>query len=187
MQSTSANLISSYTNDILLYMMTTLRAGLFHVRDHERLLSFVAALTFVVKQQLRHSTDYNELDGMLSAKDITRIQHERKPTGYMFEVIKAYLHVADSKVHVKIDPDMYPCMSGMYHITLRLQELEDQFFHCAALQHIPIPHAFTSHLHLFTVFWLALLPLTLVLHDGVIAFVYMKGWSYGDEPGLTLR
>lgn len=172
------SLIPSYTNDIVLYMLTTLRAGLFHTRDHERLLSFVAALPFVAKQQLRDSTNYNDLDGMLSAKDITRIQQESNPTGYVFEVIKGYLHSADSCVNVKIDPEMYPCMGGMYHMVLRLQELEDQFFHCMALQQIPIPHAFTSHLYLFTVFWLALLPLTLVLHDGFIAFVYLVPVGY---------
>lgn len=170
--------IPSNINDILLYISTTLRAGLWHTRDHERLLSFFAALPYVSKQQLCGSTDYSDLDGLLSAKDIARIQSEKNPTQYMFDVIRAYVYAADSLTNVKIDPHEPASVNGIYLVALELRTLEDQFFECTALQQVPIPYAFTSHLYLFTVFWLALLPLTLVLHDGFVSFVYLLPVGY---------
>jgi len=61
------------------------------------------------------------------------------------------------------------------------------------MKQFPISPAFTLHLRVFTIFWLALLPLTLVLHDGLISFVYVLPISYsiinlliiGDELSNT--
>lgn len=160
-------------DDLCVYIGVSFSKGLWHSRDHERVFSHLAAIPYVAKQTLRGSDDFSELNDMLSPKDILRISESRRPVEYMFGVIKGYLYSADSMIELRIDPTKPPTIMNFLPIIISLRDYESLLHECHLLQAIPIPSAFTCHLYLFTVFWLMLLPLTLVIHDGFVSFLYL--------------
>lgn len=165
-------------DDVCVYVGVSFRKGLWHNRDHERFYSHLTAIPYVAKQALRGSDDLSELNEMLSPKDILRISESRRPVDYMFEVIKGYLYSADSMKDLKIDPTKPPTILNFLPIIVSLRDYELLLYECHLLQAVPIPSAFTSHLYLFTVFWLTLVPLTLVIHDGFVSFLYLVPVGY---------
>lgn len=170
--------IPPIVDDICIYFGVTFANGLWHARDHERFFSHLAAIPYVAKQTLRGSDNFSELSEILSPKDLLRVAAANNPVEYLFEVVKGYLYSADSKIDLKIDPGKPPTILNFLPLTINIREYERLLFECGLLQSVPIPSAFTSHLYLFTVFWLMLLPLTLVIHDGFVAFLYLVPVGY---------
>lgn len=170
--------IPPIVDDICIYFGVTFAQGLWHARDHERFFSHLAAIPYVAKQTLRGSENISELTEILSPKDVLRVTAAHNPVEYVFEVLKGYLYSADSKIDLKVDPGKPPSILNFLPLTINVREYERLMFECRLLQTVPIPSAFTSHLYLFTVFWLALLPLTLVIHDGFVSFLYLVPVGY---------
>lgn len=165
-------------DEVSIFMSLTFAKGLWHQRDHERFFSYLACIPYVAKQSLRESRDFSELDGMLSAKDVLRITGAANPVEYMFSVLRGYMFSSNSLKDLKIDPTQPAATFNIVVIMNALRTYEQLLFECDSLRAVPIPAAFTNHLYLFTCLWLTLIPLTLVLHDGFVSFVYLVPVGY---------
>lgn len=165
-------------DEVSIFMSLTFPKGLWHQRDHERFFSYLASIPYVAKQTLRERRDFSELDAMLSPKDVLRVTTEPKPVEYMFSVLRGYMFSATSLTDLTVDHAQPVATFNIVVIMNALRKYEDLLFECDSLRAVPIPAAFTNHLYLFTCLWLMLLPLTLVLHDGFVAFLYLVPVGY---------
>lgn len=160
------------------HVTMTCTRGVWHQRDRERILSFTAALPFVMKQHLRGSRDVSEVDEMLSPRDVLAISEAPNMPLYMLDTLSAYMMEVDTQI-LTIGPAILWTFGGASVMMIsQVSTIEAAFFDCVNLLRFPIAPAFTRHLQLFTAFWLAILPLTLVVHDGFLSFLYLIPIAY---------
>lgn len=172
------SVIPPLVDDLSFNIMMAMREGMWHQRDHERILSHIAAVPYIAKQFLRDSSDFSELRGMLSDKDILKVNEANNPIDYVFGVINAYIYTADAAIGLKRNIGEAPNDNSFLVTMYNVQDYEYALRECQLLRDIPTPKAFTSHLYIGIGFWLALLPLTLVLHDGFLSFLYLVPIGY---------
>lgn len=154
------------------------REGLWHQRDRQRILSHLAAFPYALKQQLRQSRDVSDFQHMLDAQDLATIKAAKNMPGCIMHVINGYFNELDARLfHNDFDGNG---TLGFVLLNLigSLAPLESNVGACGIIQKFPMPPAFTTHLQLFTIFWLAVLPLTLVQHDGFVSFLYLVPIGY---------
>ncbi|KAI0558539.1 Bestrophin/UPF0187 [Gracilaria domingensis] len=154
------------------------KRGLWHERDRERLLSHVAALAFAAKLKLRFSRDTEELNDILSAQDKAAFDEADDLFAHGIDVVFAYLNTADCAHAHLTQVNESPMTASVYNMGYTIWELEGAMAHCVALRKFPMCESFTTHLKVFTFFWLALLPLSLVSFNGFLAFLYIIPISY---------
>lgn len=147
--------------------------GLWHQRDLERLLSHLAALPYAVMQHLRGSRDVSVLDGILSSKDIAAVADAPELPAHIMHVILAYINKADADQMAKNADMMTTFGSALLMIHANITQLEEALLECEAIRKFPISPPFTMHLQIYTSFWLALLPFTLVIFNGFLSFIYI--------------
>lgn len=153
--------------------------GTWHERDRERIFSLVAAAPYAAKMQLRkNNNDVSGLADILSEKDLRVLLEAPNPLFHVFTILYAYLNSADSASE-QVTTLKQPAY-GMTSVAISeaMLAVETAFDDCVAIKEFPISPSFTLHLRLFTIFWIALLPLTLVLHDGFILFLYVLPIAY---------
>lgn len=149
-----------------------------HQRDRERLLSHVAAIPFVAMLHLRGSRDVDVLNDILSPRDLVALAEADDLPTHVLHVVHGYLNAVDAnKLSESISMDS-TFGTALFVIQLVLPELENALEECDAIRKFPISPAFTLHLQIFTVFWLALLPLKLVLFHGFISFLFIVPIGY---------
>lgn len=164
----------------------TCRRGLWHERDRERILSYAAALPYAIKHHLRGSRDLSELRGILSEKDLFTLTKAPIIPLHIYDVLSAYMMEVDSTLLSAPTSILSTFGAASVMLTNNLPNMEVGFFGCNNLLKFPIAPAFTKHLELFTAFWLALLPLTIVLHDGFLSFLYLIPIGYSILKLLDL-
>lgn len=157
---------------------TCFRRGLWHQRDRERLLAHLAAFPFAVKQTLRSSRDTSELVDILSRKDLQMLSEAPRFTTHILNVIHAYVNEADARFLPENEDIKSTFGASVYTLQTYLPEIESKIGDCDRLRKYPISPAFTAHLRLFTMFWLALLPLYSASHDGFLSFIYLVPIGY---------
>lgn len=152
-----------------------------HQRDRERIFSFISAVPYVAKMSMRRdfSSVDDELGGILCADDIQSLKEVVDPMYYVFNILYGYVHCANRTPHtslckLKVSPNSDAAFSFLYS----LWDVEKGINLCLASQVYPISVAFTLHLRLFTAFWLALLPLSLVIFGGFTSFAYIVPLGY---------
>lgn len=147
--------------------------GMWHHRDLERLLAHLAALPYAIMMHLRGIRDVSCFDGILSAKDIAAVADAPELPGHIMHVILAYINHADAK-HLSANADMMTTFgSALLMINANITQLEDALLECDAIRKFPISPSFTTHLQIYTAFWLLLLPFTLILFNGFLSFIYV--------------
>lgn len=121
---------------------------------------------------------HQQLTEILSDSDLDQLLQAPNPMSHVFNVLYAYLNSADGgrKDVTNLEQPAYGMTSSS--LTDTLIAVEQAINKCISVKEFPISPAFTLHLRVFTIFWLALLPLTMVLHDGFIAFVFLLPISY---------
>lgn len=161
---------------IALQFAVSFSRGLWHQRDRERIFGHIIALPYVSKAVLRTAPqerpDLSELEEMLSAKDISAIEESSDPVGHVFQVLYAYYSSVDS-TDITVCPSPPALGPTTYQLLYTLWALEGSFYSCRTIQIYPISESFTLHLRLFTIFWLMLLPLSLVNSYGFISFLFV--------------
>lgn len=172
------SVIRNELENITFKLCACIRPGTFHQRDHDRILSHIVALPIVAKLTLRKSRDLSELDGILSKKDIAAFSEADSILSHAINVLFSYLTYMEPADRLLIDPDQSPLAETGAVMFFQLWSVEQAIMECLRLQEFPVSPAFTTHLQLFTVFWLALLPLTFVLHDGFLSFLYLLPIGY---------
>lgn len=160
------------------YIAMTAKPGLWHERDRERILSFFAAIPYVVKQHLRQSRDISELEGILSPEDLSALGSAPNLPMFCFNVLYAYINSADSVDKNTLRKQSNPFRTAIFGVHYGLWEVERAVEECESLLKFPISKFFTIHLTVFTMYWLAVLPLSLVLHDGFLSFLFMIPIGY---------
>eukprot|EP00737_Agarophyton_chilense_P002425 gb/GEZJ01002761.1/.p1 GENE.gb/GEZJ01002761.1/~~gb/GEZJ01002761.1/.p1 ORF type:complete len:1440 (-),score=182.28 gb/GEZJ01002761.1/:2957-7276(-) len=157
---------------------TVCRKGMWHERDRERLFSHLAALGIAAKMTLRASRDTSELQDLLCADDVAAFNEADNPFAHGIDVIFGYLNTADCAHAELTQVPTCPVNGSIYNMVYTMWDLEATIAECVALQKFPISESFTVHLKIFTFFWLALLPLSLVQFSGFTAFIYIVPITY---------
>lgn len=154
------------------------KQGFCHSRDRERMFSLFAALPFASKQFLRKSKDFSELQGILDPEDLEGITRAGNPVRYCIHILCAYWTSMES-----VDPDtnqskISPFGSLVYNHTYIIWGLERSFTQCKQIRDFQLPTAFTLHLQIFTIIWLALLPVSIVQFYGWLSFIVLIPVGY---------
>lgn len=149
------------------------KRGLWHERDRERLLSYLAALPYAVMLHLRGSRDVSVFGGILSPKDISYLAEAPALHAHIMNVIYAYISKADVKYLPKNSDMMTTFGSALLMIYFNVERLEASLLDCDVIQKFPLSPTFTLHLQIYTIFWLALLPLMLVIFHGFLSFIFL--------------
>ena len=154
------------------------KKGTWHHRDRERLFSFLAALPHVAKLHLRESRDTHEMEKILSPQDVIAFNEADDLFQHCMSVIYAYYnsvdmpHLESSNVHESsLGSSVHSLGEALWNIEKAVQE-------CSALNKFPVSPSFTIHLMVFAVFWLALLPLSIVQLSGFLGFIYVIPIGY---------
>lgn len=143
---------------------------------HERLFSHIESLPYISKQYLRRSNDFSEVERMLGNRDILKVSQAEDPIQYVFCVINSYMQLGDGGKAVKHNvckPVFFT--SIMFFIPNDFEKASHQ---CKPLRDIPTPKPFTSHLFIGILFWLSLLPLTVVISDEFVSYLYLVPIGY---------
>lgn len=160
------------------HVSLTVKRGLWHQRDHERILSYIAAYPIALKQHLRGSRDLSELDGILSPKDLVTLAEAPVLPLRIMDVLSAYMMAIDAE-HLTAPPAItWAFGASCLMLVNNIPTIESSYFGCQSLRKFPIAPAFTKHLQFFTIFWLALLPLPAVTVHGWVTFLYLIPIAY---------
>ncbi|PXF41790.1 hypothetical protein BWQ96_08484 [Gracilariopsis chorda] len=154
------------------------KPGTWHDRDRERLFSHVVALCYAAKFKLRGSRDTSELNEFLSPQDVTAFDESDDFFVHATDVVFGYLNSVDSAHESATQVSTCPLNFTIYTLGYTLWGLEWTIQECAAIHQFPISPSFTTHLKVFTFFWLALLPLSLISFSGFLSFLYIIPISY---------
>lgn len=154
------------------------KPGTWHDRDRERLFSHVVALCYAAKLKLRGSRDTSELNTFLSPQDVAAFDMSDDLFVHATDVVFGYINSVDSAHESAAQVSTCPFGAAIYSLGYTLWALEGTIQECSAIHKFPISPAFTTHLKLFTFFWLALLPLSLISFSGFLSFLYIIPISY---------
>lgn len=152
--------------------------GYWHPRDRERIFSYLVALPFVAKAQLRDSRDLSELERILSSKDLLAIEQAHNMPSHICDVLDAYIHHIDATTCNSASSLKTTFGAACISLTQDVDQIEMDIVACEVLKKFPISVAFTSHIQYFTAFWLALLPPTLVGFHAWVSFFYLAPIGY---------
>lgn len=154
------------------------KQGTWHDGDRERLLSHLVALCYAAKLELRESRDTTELHAILSHQDVRAFDESEDFYGHAIDVIFGYINSIE-RVHADtVQVPFCPFKSSKYATILVLRGLDHSMGECISIHKHPIPKSYTIHLKLFTFFWLALLPMSLIQFAGFLSFLYIIPISY---------
>lgn len=152
--------------------------GLWHQRDRERIFSHFAALPFVTKETLRKSRDLSEIEDLLDLHDLQALAEAPDMPFHCISVILSYLHSEDSIDSEVVESGLRSIGTAIHTTIYNIWYVEKAITECIGMQRFKISPSFTIHLQLFTFFWLMLLPLSLVVHDGFLSFVFLLPIAY---------
>lgn len=154
------------------------KQGTWHDGDRERLFSHLVALCYAAKWELRGSRDTKELYAILSHEDVKAFEESEDVYGHALDVIFGYMNSLE-RVHTDtVQVPFCPFKSSKYASILALRGLDRSVGECISIHKYPIPKSYTMHLKLFTFFWLALLPMSLIEFAGFLSFLYIIPISY---------
>lgn len=154
------------------------RPGLWHNKDRERLFSFLAALPYVVKMQLRETRDTTELEGLLARGDLDDLRRAQNLPRHCLHLVYGYLNSMDSADSQTFRGGSSPLSATIYPLYYNLWAVESMIAECEALKKFPLSVSFTNHLRVFSAFWLALLPLSLIGTGGLFSFICLAPVGY---------
>ncbi len=128
-----------------------------YVRDeparHRRTLGFIVAVAAAEKRHLRNERRLQELETVLSIKDVRNIQEAQHMPLFCIDVLRNYIREAYASG--KISDRVLEMMDA------NLTAIGDTFGGCEGIKGVPIPVAFVVHMRAFMILWLVTLPLTL--------------------------
>ncbi|CAN8065431.1 unnamed protein product [Agarophyton chilense] len=146
--------------------------------DRERLFSHLVALAYGAKQDLRNNRNASVMESFLSPQDIAAFDETDDFFAHATDVVYGYLNSLDCAHAEATEIESSPLNASVYTIEYTLWALETAIQECKSIRKFPISESFTTHLKLFTFFWLALLPLSLVQFAGFLSFLYIFPISY---------
>ena len=154
------------------------KQGTWHDRDRERLFSHLAAVPYAAKLHLRRSKDIQELEKILSPQDVAAFSEADDLFKHCMNVIYAYFNSVDAAHPQTCRLTESPLVTSIYTLEWALWDIEKSVQECSALNKFPMSPSFTIHLKVFTFFWLAFLPASLVQFNGFFAFLYILPIGY---------
>lgn len=179
--------IRSKIEDVAFMFMLECRRGLWHERDRERVISHLVALPYVCKLALRDSRDMSQLYGILSRTDCQAFLEAPDFLTHGFNVLYGYFNSVDSNHAPTMAPSSKsPFGFSIYPLQYNMWALESALWECMAIREFQISPSFTHHLQIFTIFWLATLPLTIIIHDGFMSYIYLIPIAYSIIKLLSL-
>lgn len=156
----------------------TVEHGVWHEGDRERLFSHITALAFTAKQKLRNSRNTEEMSKFLSPEDVSAFDSADDLFAHATDVVYGYLNSLDMAHETASNATASPWRAAVYSIEYTLWNLEYAIQECVAIKKFPISQSYTTHLKIFTFFWLSLLPLSLIQFAGFFSFLYIIPISY---------
>lgn len=181
--------IRSGIDEVAFQFAIICKRGMWHHRDRERLFSYLAALPYVVKMDLRSSHELSELENILSPNDLADLRASDNMRHQCFDVLYGYCNSVDSAYGKILKKKTTGCTDAenargnalgitAYSTLYNLWSVEKALQECETMRKFPISKSFTAHLGIFTALWLAILPLSTLLHDGFLSFLYMIPIGY---------
>lgn len=168
------------------FLAISFRSGFWHQRDRERILSHLVALPYVTKAHLRSSRDLSELSGILSPKDLATLQTAHNMPIHIGNVLAAYASHVDA-TFFRHGPGIAASLGNAGFVSVRqIEPLLLDFAECDIIRKFPISPAFTTHLQLFAVFWLSILPLHVVVEHGFVSILYLLPMGYSIMKMLNI-
>lgn len=160
------------------FLAISFRHGFWHQRDRERILSHLVALPYATKAHLRDSRDLSELSGILSPRDLSTLQSAHNMPAHIGNVLAAYASHVDA-TFFRHGPGIAASLGNAGFVSIRqIEPLLLDIADCVIIRKFPISPAFTTHLQLFIVFWLCILPLSVVVEHGFISILYLLPIGY---------
>lgn len=159
-------------------MFASMRDGMFHPKDLDRIAAHLAAFVMVTVSKLRRSpVDPKPLSTFMHPEDVTRIEKAPEPGDYCLDVVRAYMTRADelfcsgTKVSLGVQE--------AFQTFLYIPKLRDHASFCERILKIPLPFGYIEHTRVFLVIWILLLPLGIVEDQGWYAIVWTVIVAYG--------
>lgn len=143
--------------------------GTWHDGDHDRVLAHIAAIPIALKMELRHERDVRELKGLLSEKDLGRIQAADSMSSHCVDVIRAYYHSGLSRPEHLPDPSKLVTENRKSFVKNEILHFEDAIRQCKLLKTFPIAPGFLILLRTLLGIWFILVPFVLAEENGTQA------------------
>lgn len=144
--------------------------GLWHPGDHHRVMRHIAAIPLALKAELRGSRDLRELKGLLSERDLGRLQVSPKMIMYCLDVIRSYFFAATCRREFLEQPDDVQIETWN---DIRFEFIEWEIFNLEGLVNkgiflasFRVSSAFIALLRTMLWIWFALLPFALAELEG---------------------
>lgn len=160
-------------------ILHTFRPGSFHPGDVERVCGHIAAMSIVLSAELRHAAPPTEvLQHVVGDSDAHNIMTAKEPTAHCLDVARAYLFYAETLGTMEPDQrnigdqELFNCLAY-------IDALQEAVFECRRIARVRIPFGYLSHIRLFLVVWLFLLPIGIVEDSGWFTILWVVLVGYG--------
>lgn len=163
---------------VALHFAVTCRPSLWHHADRERIFSFLSALPIAVKLQLSDSRDVSEFEGVLAPSDLEEVGKAADMTRHCLHVLHGYINSMDSGDKRVFRSKSSPVGTTKYALMYNIWAMESAIVECTSLKKFPLSPSFSNHIHIFTAFWLALLPFALLGTSGLFSFLCLLPVGY---------
>lgn len=156
--------LRSYCHGLAVQFQTLFPEGTFHEGDHRRIIAHLAAIPLVLKSELRNSRDIREVKGLLSYKDLGRLQCADSMVTHCVDVLRSYLYSVTNYSNRLHKPFYYGRRVSM--VKFLLHHMEKMIRESMFLRTFEIAPGFQTLLNTFLGLWFLILPFALAEHSG---------------------
>lgn len=140
--------------------------GTWHKGDHDRALSHIAAVPLALKADLRESRDLREIKGLLSQRDLGRLQGAPGLAMHCIDVLRSYLIAGAARKELLWRPEGAQGGNRVAFFKNELVKLEKMVQQGTFLASFRVSSAFVALLKTMLWIWFALLPFALAETSG---------------------
>lgn len=149
-----------------------------HAADLERIAGFLTSYSYAVAARLRGEKWEEKLREVLSDEDSRVVAGASVSSDYCIDVIFRYLAAGDRME--RTEGVAHPAGSNIHwFLFFYLHHLKSTGPQCEQITRISFPYGYVTHLRIFMVIWLFLLPLGLVETSGWLSILWIVFICYG--------
>lgn len=160
-------------------LLQSFAPGSFHSGDVDRMCGHVAAMPIALAADLRATEGLSEqLKRVVGEEDARHICASRERVARCLDVVRAYLFYSETLGVT------HPERNGIageerFNCLLYVDELQTAGYECLRIARVTAPFGYVSHVRVFVVVWLLLLPIGLVESAGWLTILWVVLVGYG--------
>lgn len=161
----------------------TFPTGFFHPGDKERVVAHIVQIPLVLREMLLTNSNGRGAvsKGLLTDSDRMRLEESSSPIEHLLESIQSYVLLQDSRIRdgwdelgeFRAPPGLTAPLIG------RIFRIRQIVARTTTIKRFPVVASYRLHETIFTLIWLAMLPLSMTRDTGFFAVLWSTLISYG--------